>query len=213
MTDRYLIGAPRYSEGLMRALALKGDLPRELLAELSASITLDDMSAAEFQWTKRSAMYELGTSQAASPGNFGIVAFTTRVAAQGRSVMAIVDQVIIGNANAATAQVAYGVSFGGTSIADPTAVANRRDDRALAITSSYSLNAGTAAASPLAGTSHKLATMQAGGEHIDDAPFILTNNDNGTNRSALVFVTSVVNQVISVSVSWREREIYQEELV
>lgn len=196
----------------MRSLAMKGDLPRELLGQIQAGIQLEDLSAPEFLWTRRTVLYELGTSQAAVAAQFGIVAFTTRVAAQGRNVLCVVEQVIIGNTTAGVQQVAYGVSFNGSLIADPTAVANRRDDRALAITSSYSLAAGTNAASPLAGTSHKLATMPAGGSFVDEKPFILTNNDNGVFRAGLIFATTVVNQAINVSVTWREREIMQEEL-
>lgn len=207
-----LIGAPAFAEQIMRALAIKGDLPSYLNSEFAARFIAEDFTKGEYQWVRRSVLFELGTSQAAVAAQFGIVNFTTRLASQGRAVMAIVDQVAIGNTTAGTQQISYGVNFLGSSIADPTVDAFVRDDRALQARSAYSLSSGTAAPSPLAGTSHKLATIPAGGTYVDPGPWILTNNDNTIFRSGLIFVTTVVNQAINVSIQWREREVIQEEL-
>src|SRR5262245_15325276 len=88
-----LLGNPRPSEGLMRALGIKGDLPQDLLSEYRAHFLLDDLSRDEFAWTKRSTLWDGGAIVAPVVGQLSRVAMFPQSASLGsRAVMCIIEE-------------------------------------------------------------------------------------------------------------------------
>jgi hypothetical protein len=207
-----LLGSAEYAEQIMRAFGLKGDLPREIVPQYQLGFQMANMEGDEFAWLKRSILWETGGTQGAVVGQVPIAAFLTRVAAQSRSVMAVLDRVIVDNLNAAVLVLDFGLTVNGTSIADPTRSAFPRDDRNMGggATSAYGLAFGTAAADPL-GSGHSLIDIPANSSIELRGPWILTNLTTAAFRSAWVISGSIANQAMRVSAYWRERELHDSE--
>lgn len=207
-----LLNAPEYAEQLMRAFGLKGDLPREIVPQYQLGFQMVNLDGDEFAWLKRAVTWETGGTQAAVVGQVPIAAFLTRAAAQSRSVMAVLDRVLVGNLNAAVLTLDFGLTVNGTNIADPTRTAYPRDDRNMGggATSAYGLAFGTNAANPLT-SGHSLIDIPANTSVVLEGPWILTNLTTAAFRAAFVISGSIANQAMRVSAYWRERELHDSE--
>jgi hypothetical protein len=89
--------APSYSEQLLRVLDMKGDIPGEVAARLSASYQLDDLRRPEFAWLRRARRFAQGQTIAAVAGQFGVMEFYLNTAAPVGSMIAITDHLCISN--------------------------------------------------------------------------------------------------------------------
>lgn len=206
-----LVGAPFYAEGIMRALGIKGNLPRELYPLFGVQFTLADLSGEEFAWTRRSYLFHMGLQQAIVGAELPRAVLTTRIAAAShRTVLCVLDEVIVSTTTAGTVGIQWGVNFLGSGIADPVAGANTRDDRGVGRESSFSMAIGTNAVNPLAGNNFPLTLLPANTSHRLQGPWILSNRDTGVFRSAfMVLATGAVE--FRVAMKWREREMLPEE--
>lgn len=209
-----LLNAPQYAEAIMRALGLKGDLPRPVRGEYNLDAHVIDLTAFEYLWLQRTSTWVRGSSQNAVAAEFPIFAFATRVAAQSRSVMAIVDQVLINNLSAAAMTFLIGLTIQGTGIADPGSANLPRDDRIFTTgtVSSFAVGNGTNPVNPIVGLGGIQVDIPANGTLMVPGPWVLTNNANATFRTALVVVGNTVNTGARVSYWWRERLCIDSEL-
>lgn len=210
-----VLGQPNYSELLMRALRLRGDLPRALLPVYSVGFQMADFDREEFSWLRRSIIYDGGVGVPAVAAQVPIAVLASRqgVASSGRNVLCVCDEIIISNPNAAALDVYWGVILTGTLIADPTANTYRRDDRGpTQLTASYyATSSGNNAANPLA-ASNAQAELGVAATLCVKGPWVLTNRDTGAFRSALVVSGGDLNTQLRVAFKWREREVLDTEL-
>lgn len=209
-----LLGASGFSETLMRALGIKGNLPRELYPLFGVQFMAADLSADEFAWSRRSTLWEFGATSAAVAGQLSRAVFTTRVAAASqRAVIAKVDQVEVTSPTAGVRGVEVALNFLGSGIADPTADASRRDDRSFGKgTNAFSVSAGAALANPIVGQPNRRFLLSQNQTLIIDGPWFLTNNDNGVFRSGLLVIETSGNADLRVNFRWRERDLLPEEI-
>lgn len=212
MPQEMTIMVPEFAEVIMRALALKGDLPRELLAEFQLGLQVADFSdPSEWSWLRRTILYDGGCTVAAVAAQFGIAVFATRVglSSNQRQVLAVLDQVILTNTAAAAMTFEYGVTLSGTGIADPNRQAYAKDDRGTSPTfatntSAFAVGSGSNAAPPL-GSSHAIVSLAPGASISLKGPWMLTNRDTGAFRSAFLVQAGTVNQAFVAAFTWRER--------
>jgi len=209
-----ILGAAFFAESLMRVLGIKGNLPRELYPLYGVQFTADDLSRDEFAWTRRSTLWEFGATAAPVAAQLSRVALLTRTTAGSqRAILAVVDEIEVTVPTAGGSGIELSLTFLGTGIADPTANASRRDDRLLGKgTNAFSVTAGAAAASPIVGEPNRRFIAAANQLVNIKGPWILTNNDNGVFRSALVVVATTANVDLRVNFKWRERDLQPEEL-
>jgi hypothetical protein len=210
-----LLGAAGFSEGVMRALGIKGDLPRELYPLYGAHFQLDDFSRPEYQWTRRTSRWEAGVIVPPAVGFLGRAALLTRTtAANQRQVLAVCEWVEFTTPTAGGTGVQVGLSFGGTGVADPTLNASRRDDRILnKASNAFSIASGAPdAVNVLAGLNPRVYICAQNQTIRVDGPWILTNNDNGIFRSALIVTGTTGNVDLRVNYSWYERDLLPEEV-
>lgn len=199
----------------MRALAIKGDLPRELGPLYGLSFTAEDLSKDEYAWTRRSTLWEMGTQVAAVAGNASRVVFTSRVAAASqRAVLAVVDEIEISTPTAGGTGIHIALNFLGAGIADPTLDANRRDDRLLGKgTNAFSCSGGApAGASPIAALPNRSILVPVSTVVTVKGPWVMTNNDNGIFRAGLLVICTTLNVDLRVNMKWRERDLLAEEI-
>lgn len=209
-----LLNAPQIAEAIMRAFGLKGDLPRPVRGEYQLIAKVADLTLPEYAWLQRASLWNRGSSQSAVAGEFPIFSFATRVAAQSRSVMAIVDQVLITNNAAAAQTFLVGVSINGSGIADPGSANLPRDDRIFTTgaQSSFAVGNGTNPVNPLVGLGAMQFDIPAGGTFMVPGPWILTNNSNAVFRTNLLVVGNTVNTSARCTFWWRERLCIDSEL-
>lgn len=209
-----LLGASGFSEGLMRALGIKGDLPRELFPLYSVNFTADDFSKPEYQWTRRSSRWESGAIVAPVAGQLSRAALLTRTtAANQRQILAVVDLIEVTTPTAGGTGVQVALSFAGTGLADPTMDAGRQDDRILGKASNaFSIASGAAVANPIAALSPRVFILAQNQLLTIPGPWILTNNDNGIFRAALLVIGTTGNVDLRVNFRWSERDLLPEEV-
>jgi len=138
---------------------------------------------------------------------------TRLTAASQRAVLAVVEEIEVTVPTAGGSGIEVALTFLGTGIADPTADASRRDDRTLGKgTNAFSVTAGAAAASPIVGQPNRRYIAAANQLITIPGPWILTNNDNGVFRAALLVVATTANVDLRVNFRWRERDLLPEEI-
>jgi hypothetical protein len=204
-----LIGQPDLAEALMRALALKGQLPQYIEGELNASITAFDLADPEYLWLRRNVRLSQGITIAAVAAQFAQFAFAP-VANAGRS-LAVVEQLILANPTAATQTFLVDSQPNIALGAAPNVPKSALDDRAIPFnqlqpTPAFGLgNAQGAVAITGAGA---LSIAVGAGQTV-----ILPLNWIFTNRvvlptpapSLLLVQHSVVNLPLTAGIVWRER--------
>lgn len=136
------IQQPTWAEGLMRALGLKGNLPSFLRPKVSAEVTLDDLSRAQYLWLRRTQIVHYRLAGVANVGfpttvQLGVVgSLSAATLGQGRAMIAI-RQLVVSNRNAAaqtltiglTPNFAAGIAFNNS--------ASQRDDRQREVVASF----------------------------------------------------------------------------
>lgn len=209
-----LLGAPGFSEQVMRALGIKGDLPQDLVPYFGATFQLDNFGAPEYAWARRSSLWEMGAQAPAVAGQLSRVALAARVAAgTQRSVLCCVDDIRVFTPTAGGTGLMYGVDLLGTGIANPTATARFKDDRIFGKAESvFALSAGAAVANPIAARDHSQIYVPQNLTIEIPGPFFLSNVDNGTFASSLLVVGTTGNVDLRVSIQWRERDLLPEEV-
>jgi len=125
-----ILGQPAFSELLMRALRIRGDLPRLLVPAFQLGFQFADFEADQWAWLRRATIWGAGVRANPVAAQFSICQLGARtgLASAGRNVVAVVHEVTIENVNAAAIQVELGVVTGGTLIADPNGNIYTRDD-------------------------------------------------------------------------------------
>jgi hypothetical protein len=210
-----LLGQSEYSERLMRALGLKGDLPQYLDPRYGLAFTADDFSLPEWSWPRRTARWSVGGTGVAGAGVFSIFAFAGQNV-QGRSTLAIMDSILVSNPSAATISATFNVSasgFGGVAF---TRFGQLLDDRQFgASQSAYAAGTGQNAASPAAAQAFLFSVPAGGSLLLPVTPIILTNAPNAaaTQNLGWVIVPTAVNTGMQVGCTWRERQLSDSELL
>lgn len=102
---------------LLRALGIQGDIPGDVSSVMSPGLTIDDFTRPEYWWLRRGQMFGTFGTVAALAGNFSLVQMRAPVAIGRTPSIAIIENVIVTNLNAAaqTVFVGLGVPTGLTS--------------------------------------------------------------------------------------------------
>lgn len=209
-----LLGNADYSERLMRALALKGDLPQFMAPVFGNSFQLEDFSRAEWSWLRRETRWSVGGTGVAGAGVFSIWAFGTDAATL-RQTQATVDSIVVSNPSGATISLTFGLSMAGTGGVALTRFGQQLDDRQFqAAQSLYAAGTGQNAASPAPAQGYLFSIPAGGAIQLPVTPVILTAQPNaaGTFTSVIVIVPTVVNTGFQVGMTWRERQLSDSEL-
>lgn len=197
-----------YAEQLIRILDLKGDIPGGSLAEgWGVSFQVDDLAAPEYRWLRRERRYANGDFLAASPGNFGTAEFFLSTAVTAGAQLAIVEQLVLNNENAATMSYNIGLrnipnvnAFVLTQIAGVDDRQQPYDASPINYSASFLFAVAAAATQLGLSTGQSLrVTVPPGGSVILPIPYVVSG------RGVLRIVTGAVNQILSVGISWRER--------
>jgi hypothetical protein len=212
-----LIGQPEMSEGLARALQLKGEAPQYIEGQYGLSINALDLTTPEFLWTRRTVRLSQGIGVGAVAAQFSQAAFTP-IAGAARS-LAVVESLILTNTTGATAMTFFvdsqpNIAVGPAPAAIPKSAL---DDRAIPFnalqpTPSFGWVSATAA----------VAITGVGALAISVPPsttFTLPLNWVFTARpvlttpapSSLLVQVSVVNLSLNCAAVWRERALLASE--
>ena len=211
---QFLLGYAEYAEAVMRALGLKGDLPRDIQTSFGLSLQLLDLEGPEFQYLKRSVLWESGGTQAAVAGEFGVLALGGRAGATTRETLAVVEKCTISNFGAAAAAFTVGVDWAST--ATFAGGLNRtsypRDDRAALVATSAFATGTDSDAAQLIGPSHYPMQLAAGQVVEIQGPWIISNKPNAAGLPSLFLVQcAVVNTAFRAGIFWRERQMHDTE--
>jgi hypothetical protein len=214
-----LIGQPEITERLMRALALKGDLPSYLGAELLPTVAVENLLQPEYAYLRRELRLGAGTSTAAVAAQFGWIGLVPK---PGTRALAVIEKVIIVNSAAAVNVISFGLTAPAIGISQPVAGTAHLplDDRAPR-TDSFTLNPQFAIASGTnvggvfpGGLSQMRVDLPAGGIlTIDNPGAVLTGKlVKDTGEFVGFYVGSnLANVTMSASFIWRERNILASE--
>ena len=211
---QFLLGYAEYAEAVMRSLGLKGDLPREIQPTFGLGVQILDLEGPEFQYLKRSVLWESGGTCSAVAAEFGIFSLGGRAGATTRETLAIVEEVTISNIAAAVQTFSIGVDW--FSLATFAGGLNRtsypRDDRAaLVSTSAFATGTDTDPATPM-GSSHYTVTLAAGAVITLFGPWVISNKPTAAGLPSTFSVGGgVVNQAFRVGIKWRERQMHDTE--
>lgn len=216
--NEMLLGQPEYSELLMRALFLKGDLPQYVGLPYAAVLQLADLTAPEYMHLRRWRRFMGRIAQAAQPALFSIACFGRT--SQNRDTMAVIEQIWVRTPVAGAVRFAIeGDTFGLGDTVPATTGFYAQDDRsatlAAAATATFGASFTNNAASAVSGAAAEIIT---GTSTIfcpidPTRPLILTNKPiNNTAKSYLYVQPTGVNQGIDVTFFWRERPILETEL-
>jgi hypothetical protein len=207
-----LIGQSEYAERLMRALALKGDLPQYIAPVADLSYTQEDFTRFDWCWLRRETRWSVGGTGVAGVGVFSIFAFAAQ-SAVGRQTLASVDKIIVSNPSAATISVNFGLTMAGVGGVALTRFGQMLDDRQFqAAQSGFAAGTGQNAASPAPAQCFLFSIPAGGSFDLPVCPLLMTNADNGVFGSAFVIVPTVVNVGMQVGMTWRERQLSDSEL-
>ena len=208
-----LIGQSDYAERLLRALALKGDLPQGVHSDAVLTYQQDDLSSLEYSWLRRSARYFTGATATAVAAEFSIFAFGSTNGS--RQTMAIIDAVSISNPGAAVMGVEIGgATFTGGSGAALTRLGKNLDDRQFRqVQSVYACGVNSDPASLLdPAPRFEIPVGSTLFLPVGAVPIILTSADNGVFTSLFLVQGTVLNAPFRVGVWWRERQTLDSEL-
>jgi hypothetical protein len=209
----FLLGYAEYAEAVMRAFGLKGDLPRELQTSYGLGIQLLDLEGAEFQYLKRSVLWESGGTQNAVAAEFGVGALGGRAGATTRETLAVVEEVIVTNLGALAA---FSVGVDWASTATFAGGLNRtsypRDDRAALVATSAFATGTDSDAAQLIGSSHYVFSLNANERQVVTGPWVISNKPNAAGLPSLFIVQcALVNNAFRFGIKWRERQMHDTE--
>lgn len=218
-----LLGNPDLSEQMMRALDLKGDLPQHLVPAIAPTAQATDFTDPEFQYLRRMNRWQGAIRQPALAANFNYAVLgRNAVPPNNRASIAIVERIII--VNNAAGPNPYWIYLN-QNAAGPVGVGSNSgipmDDRnanngTLATAGQFTL--GTVQSV----TDFHPTGLVAGAMPLElpannsiqlEGPWILTGNaDNAfTAPAQLVVQNGNVNQNLSVTFIWRERNLFSSE--
>ena len=211
---QFLLGYAEYAEAVMRTLGLKGDLPREIQPSFGLGVQLLDLEGPEFQYLKRSVLWESGGTQLGVAGEFGVFGLGGRAGATTRETLAIIEKVTISNIFAGVSTFTVGVDWVAT--ATFAAGFNRtsypRDDRAALVSTSAFATGTDSDAAVLAGVSHYPVSLAANEVFTLNGPWVISNKANAAGLASVFLVQcGIVNQGFRVGMMWRERQLHDTE--
>src|SRR5678809_56273 len=205
---QFLLGYAEYAEAVMRSLGLKGDLPRTVGQDFGLGVQLLDLEGPEFQYLKRSVLWESGGTQNAVAAEFGVLALGGRAGATTRDSLAVVERCIVTNLGAAAA---FSVGVDWASTATFAGGLNRtsypRDDRAALVATSAFATGTDSDVAQLIGSSHYVFNLNANERQEIVGPWVISNKPNSAGLPSLFIVQcALVNNAFRASVMWRERQ-------
>lgn len=212
------LGQPEFSEQLMRAGNLKGDLPGSVATRYQPVFQVDDFTLPEYRALRRMSRYLGGARQNAVAGEFSFIALLPQLTMP--RFISICEQVVIGNPDAAARSILVSVGQPGFAVAGGAgAGASTLDDRSQAPNANAAvpyanIRQGTNPAQIISGAAmfFELApsttyTIQLGA--------VLTNRQNNSAVPASVAGVLVqmgtANIALSASFIWRERSVLESE--
>ena len=208
-----LLGYAEYAEAVMRSFGLKGDLPREVQTSFGLGVQLLDLEGPEFQYLKRSVLWESGGTQNAVAAEFGVLALGGRAGATTRETLCIVETCTITNLGAAAA-FSIGVDWAATTTfaAGLNRTSYPRDDRAALVATSAFATGTDSDVAQLAGSSHYVVTLAANQVYELSGPWVLSNKPNAAGLPSLFLIQcGLVNNAFRAGVMWRERQLHDTE--
>jgi hypothetical protein len=209
-----LIGQPDIGERLMRALALKGQLPQYIDGDIDPSVTVEDLTGREYDYLRRFIPWAASFGQVAGgAGVWSLVGIGPK-STQGRSAIAVVDRVWIQNSTAGALTYRLGL-FPTTATGTLLAVTGVApiDDRVLNNVPAgqnglFAGGGGTSAVDPITGIPGSTATFTVPGGNTFEVvgPWILTGATNTAGAQHYLAITPVLaNTVVNATFYWRER--------
>ena len=200
MTDELafrLIGQAELGEQAVRALELKGEIPRLVSPSLDWSINAEDFTNPEFLWLRRMGRYIAGADQIAVAAQFNIVQIG-RPTGGDRGALAVIEEIFIGNkAAVANDYRTYLSPYPGAGAF--TGIPGNVDDRQANVQSNYQVFAGAVGALPAPVNGSTLTNIPAGGSFRVPVQYVLTG------QQILNITNAGVNQPMLVWVRFRER--------
>jgi len=207
-----LLGQPGIAERLIRALGIKGQAPATLQPEFNSSVTVEDLTAAEFVWLRRGNRFIGSATVNAVAAQLAFVLFGPPFASAGRrDILAQTEAIFVINSGAAAQTFSVGLSSEqGFPIVAGTAGVS--DDRCGITDSSRApfcnFFGGNSAAPPNINGGFPIF-LPAGSMQVLPVNFTLTGkliNTTGPSPHALQVVAVAVNTPLTVGIMWRERD-------
>lgn len=210
---QFLLGYAEYAEAVMRSFGLKGDLPREVQTSFGLGVQLLDLEGPEFQYLKRSVLWESGGTQNAVAAEFGVLALGGRAGSTSREILCVVEKCIVTNLGAAAA---FSVGVDWASTATFAGGLNRtsypRDDRAALVATSAFATGTDSDPAQLIGSSHYVFNLNANERQEIVGPWVISNKPNAAGLPSLFIVQcALVNNAFRAGVMWRERQLHDTE--
>lgn len=211
---QYLIGYAEYAESVMRSLGLKGDLPRTVQPEFGIGFQIGDFAEPEFQYLKRSVLWESGGTQNAVAAEFGVLVLAARNLITTRTVLAVIEKISISNIAAGAATFSIGVDWNSlATIASVNRTSYPRDDRAALVSTSNFATGTDSDPATILGSSHFPVTLAAGQVYDLVGPWVITNKPNAAGLVSFFGIQcGIVNSAFRAGIMWRERELHDTEL-
>jgi hypothetical protein len=208
-----LNGQPELGERLQRALLLKGEIPQFLEQRIGVSITVDDLTRAEYDYLRRTTRFVSGLTAGAVAAQLSQVVLGFPAGATLRHLLAV-DQLIISNFGAAAMSCGFGVAALAAVV--PTVQGLAADDRLWTTggggtPSVAMLGNGANAASPLS-VQAGAVVLPGNSSIIVPCNFLMTNQLFGVARLGVYVVGNTVNQAVGATFCWRERSLLSSEL-
>lgn len=213
------VNQPEVSEGLIRALDLKGDQPSFADGYYQVGITALDLCKPPYQYLRRELAFMGGGAPTAAAATFSGMFFGVTPLATGQTddVIAVIDRIRLFNNNgtaqgfwlfigpvAALPAAGY-TTLGGVNVQD-IRIANRP---AGGFASRFRPWGGNPAGA-LGGGGISLALPP--NSVIDLGPYVLVNRSGYTNPPGLLIEAQTANVTFGCNVWWRERQVLQSEL-
>lgn len=206
-----LIGQPELSELVMRALALKGDLPQLCDPVYGLSLQADDWTLPEYQYLRRMGRWQAGEGTAAVAAQFAYWVLGPRTL--GRN-LCVVERLLINNFSG-TPFTFYVYLSQNAAVPGNGTIALPTDDRLnlgdLTSRGNFSIGVGNIAADAHPSGS-AIITIPATTAFMLDAPYVLSGQRFGGVATQLVVQHSQVNVQFHCTAWWRERSIQDTEL-
>jgi hypothetical protein len=211
-----LVGQPAISSVVARALATKGDQPQYLEGRYELGVQALDLTEFEYRWLRRTQTWQAWASQAAVAAQIQGVQLFLSTAPFGRTVLAVIEEITIINANAAAQTIAYGLSTTTQGITSGPFFGYPADDRSVdavgAAQSLVGLGTLSAAASPLTVNRAGLVSILPGDSKTLRGPWILSGKVVSTVSETFCIASTNINQIVQASFRWYERDMLASEL-
>lgn len=215
---------PYFSERLMRALGIQGDMPGDLAGHTQPVIISADMTDIQYNWARRGRSWGSSDNTGAAGAQSAGFLFTTRGGVFGAKVIARIRRIAFWSNGATPCLVAWRTSqlitpvFSASDILQPTALDNRLYGGAAAVTgvSAFVLQSGVwATLAPIDGADGWIrapSPVISGGVGNNVAwfdPMITLSADQG---GSLQIAAQTQGFSIGCSILWEERDASDQEL-